>query len=192
MKNQLKIICFFLEHKGESFSINSIAKKLKFNYRIAFEEVKRLAAEKIISLKKFGNANQCRFNYFLNEKVFLAENHRKKILLKNKNLLILYQRLAEINPPFFIFLVFGSYSRGKPQKHSDVDFCLIADDEKISLRIEQILRTFPSETHLLKFTSKDFLSMLKTTEPNVGKEIMLNNVLLKGMENFYELINYAR
>ncbi len=192
MKNQLRILGFFMENKEESFSIRNMAKKLVLNYRIAFDEIKKLENEKLISVKKLGNTNQCSFNYNFSEKVLMIEHQKRVELLKNKNLKVLYNTISEVKNPFFICLIFGSYAIGTYTKQSDIDLCIITDNQDVKKKVEQALKTLPLEIHILEFTTKDFISMLKTTELNVGKEIVKNNVILKGIENFYELINYAR
>ena len=93
--------------------------------------------------------------------------------------------------PFFVFLVFGSYAKKNQKKGSDIDICLITDDKKINSKIHQIIGLIPLDIHLLDFTVDDFIKMLKTKEDNVGKEIMKNNIILYGIENFYELIKNA-
>ncbi len=192
MKSQLRILRFLMENKEESFSIRSIAKKLVLNYRIAFDEIKKLENEKLISVKKLGNTNQCSFNYSFNEKILMVEHQKRAELLKNKNLKVLYNTIMGVKNPFFICLVFGSYATGTHTNRSDIDLCIITDNQEVKKKVEQALKTLPLGMHILDFTTKDFISMLKTTELNVGKEIVKNNVILKSVENFYELINYAR
>jgi len=102
MDSTQKIINFFIEHKDIQYSINSVAKYLKINYRIAFEKIIELGKDSIISINKLGNSNQCSYNYKFNEKTLEAENMRKNKLLKNKNINVLYNRLAEIKTPFFM------------------------------------------------------------------------------------------
>ena len=55
-----------------------------------------------------------------------------------------------------------------------------------------ILSVTPLDIHLQEFTSKDFLTLLKSRENNVGNEIVRNNVVLHGMEAFYELVNRVK
>ncbi|MBS3107333.1 nucleotidyltransferase domain-containing protein [Candidatus Woesearchaeota archaeon] len=190
MKNQLKILKFLIEN-SQSFSILEISKRLKLNYKIAFEDIMKLKDEGLININKLGNSNQCRFSNKFNEKVLKTEIVRKENLLKNKSIYALYKWITEIENPFLICLIFGSYSRGAQSKHSDIDVCLISDDEKTIKEFEQIASIMHSSVHLSDFSTKDFLSMLKTIEPNVGKEILKNRVILKGIENFYELVGYA-
>lgn len=192
MNSKQKILRFFIENNTDSFSIRSISKKLKINYRIVFEEIEKLKEQGLIEIKKLGNCNLCKFAFKYNEKIFETENLRKEELLENKDLWVIYNRFKDINSPFFILVVFGSYAKGTQTKHSDIDMCIITDNDKILKKAEQIMRLLPFDIHLLDFTSEQFTEMLKTTELNVGKEIIKNNILLYGAENFYEMINYAK
>src|SRR3989344_3998263 len=192
MNNSLRILAFFIEHRGEFFSIYAAAQRLNINYRIAFEEIKKLVKEKMLTLEKLGNSNQCTFNYVFTEKVLAVEHQRKENLLKQKYLKVLDTRLQEIKNPFYIALVFGSYATGKQKKQSDIDLCIITDQEDIRKKAGQIIRTLALPIHYLDFSTQDFISMLKTTEENVGKEIMKKNILLQGVEDFYRMVSYAR
>ena len=40
-----------------------------------------------------------------------------------------------------------------------------------------------------EFTSKEFISMIEKTQSNVGHEIVKNNIILYGIENYYSLIS---
>ncbi len=191
MKNWLKILSFFIENKEMKITINSLSKKLNLNYRIAFQETKALEKEGLVKIEKVGNSNICRFNYKLSKKVFEAEETRKNNLLKNKSLDVIYGEIEEIKDPFFIFLVFGSYASGKQTKHSDIDFCIISNNVETKRKAVSIVDNVPVRTHILEFSTRKFLEMLATNKDNVGKEILKNNIILKGIESFYEIVNYA-
>ncbi|MBI2666748.1 nucleotidyltransferase domain-containing protein [Candidatus Woesearchaeota archaeon] len=191
MNNQTKILVFFLEHQEEMLSIRAASRKLNMNYKIAYEEIKKLEKEQILSLKKIGNAYLCNYAYAFNEKTLAAELERKKLLLSNTNFKILAYRFQEVKDPFFITLIFGSYSRGKATKNSDIDLCIITSNQNIEKRVGQIIRTLALPIKAVFFSPEEFLSMLKTTDNNVGKEILKNHVLLQGIEAFYKVVMYA-
>lgn len=192
MKNHTQIIRFLIEHQENPWTIRAISKNLKINYKIVYEEIHKLATENVITINKLGNSNQCLFNYVFNEKTLAAEEVIKKSLLKIGNLKVLHDRLEVVQNPFYILLIFGSYAKHKETKHSDVDICLIADNPEVNQRITPIFRTMAFKTHVLEFSSSEFRSMLKTTDFNVGKEIIKCRVILKGAEDFYRLVNHAR
>ncbi len=192
MKNHTKIIQFLIEHQEKPWTIRAISKHLKINYKIVYEDVHKLAKEKIITITRLGNSNQCTFNYIFNEKTLAAEEMLRKSLLKTGNIKIIYDRISEIQNPFYLLLIFGSYAKHKATRNSDVDVCLITDNQEIREKIAQILRTVAFQTHLVEFSPAEFISMLKTTDFNVGKEIVKYRVILKGAEDFYEMISHAR
>lgn len=191
MKNRLKVLVFLAENKGREFSIKEISEKLCINYRIAFEEIKALEKKGAIKLRKAAGANLCSFAYAFNELAFQAEEARKEALLNDKNIKVIYNRIKEIQDPFYVLLVFGSYAAKMQAKNSDIDLCIITDSTFIKNKAESIISQIPLRIHLLDFTKDEFLSMLKTIKPNVGHEILKNNVILKGVEEFYELVTYA-
>ena len=57
--------------------------------------------------------------------------------------------------------------------------------------MQQVIRLIPFKTHLMHFTTNEFITLIKTKEQNVGKEILKNNIIIKGIESFYELVSYA-
>jgi hypothetical protein len=52
----------------------------------------------------------------------------------------------------------------------------------------QTTRLLALPIHYMIFTESQFLSMLDTKEFNVGKEAAKHNIILHGMENYYEMI----
>lgn len=191
MNNQTKILKCLLESEGERRTILSIAKQLQINYRTIFEDVKALEKEGIISIQKVGSVNLCSYTYIFNEKTVKVERWRKEMLLKDKNVNVLYERLKELQNPFFIAIVFGSYAKKTVGRTSDIDLCIITENKEVQKKVEGIVRTTALNIHLLIFSLQEFMSMLKTVEENVGKEIVKRNIILKGVEPFYELIHNA-
>ena len=59
MNNQTKILIHLLNNKEIQFTINQISKDLKINYRIAYQETKKLEEENLIKIQKAGNSNLC-------------------------------------------------------------------------------------------------------------------------------------
>ena len=188
---QTKILKFLIEHREKSFSINEIAKSINSDYKLVYINIEKLEKTGLVNVKKLGNRNQCEFTNNFNFQVLKVEEKRKRDSLKNQNFKVINERLKQIKSPFFIFLVFGSYAKKTQKKGSDIDLCLITADKKINSKIHQMINLIPLDIHLLDFTVLEFLKMLKTKEDNVGKEIMKNNIILYGIENFYELIKNA-
>ncbi len=186
-----KILMLLLSNKEENFTIRGIAKHIEVDYKTVYLVVSELIESKLILAKKIGQAVLCSINKKkFDVDIFRAEMIRKEELLKNKNFSVLCSYF-DIKEPFFILLLFGSQASGKKRKGSDIDLMLITNEKKIVKQIKDKLSLIPLDIHLLDFTSEEFLSMIKTTEFNVGKETLNNNIILFGIENYYRLIKNA-
>ncbi len=191
MKNWMKILIFLIDNKGLEFTVKSISEKLGINYMIVHKAIKELHEKGAINIKKVAGANLCSFNYSLNMFAVQAEDERKTSILKKKNLGLIYARLKEIQNPFYILLLFGSYAKHRETKNSDIDLCIITDSEFVKKKARSIIEQIPLNIHLLDFSKDEFLSMLTTRKQNLGHEIVRDNIILKGTDEFYELVNYA-
>lgn len=187
-----RMLQLLLAHKKEEFPIRAIARKTGLDYKTAYLTVKELTEGNLITSRKVGQTVLCSLNQKeFNADLFLAELQRKKELLNNKKFSALCGYFDDIQNPFFILLLFGSYAAGNPRKKSDIDLLLIIDDEAIKKLVEQRISLIPLAIHLTAFTSEEFLSQLKTTQFNVGQEAFYNNLILFGIEDYYRLIHHA-
>ena len=192
MNNNLKVLNLFVCNKDKYFTIKNAAETLKINYRIVYEEIAELEKEGLLKITKYGNSKVCGFNYKYHSKVVEIEELRKQELFKNKNLKLIYKRFKEVKSPFYCLVLFGSHANKTNQKGSDIDLCLIIDDQEINGEMRSILSVTPIDVHFQDFTSKHFLSMLRSKEFNVGNEIVKNNIILYGIETFYEMVNNVK
>ena len=187
IKSEISILKQLLSNREERFTIKKIAESLKINYRIAYEKVILLEKEGLIQITKTGNSKTSSFTNKFNSKVFEAEFERKGDLFKNKNFLILHNRLAELKFPF-IALLFGSQAKRTANKHSDIDILAIGGDEK---EIKAALSLLPDKIHLTHVTYENFINMAKSKEFTVVSEAIKNNIILIGIEEYYRLIKNA-
>ena len=192
MNNTLKVLKFFVEHKNCSYSIRKIGELLKMSYKLVYKEVLTLQKEGVISVNIAGRAKMCSFNYKFSSRIVEVEEERKKELFKNKDVKLVYDRLMDVKQSLFILLIFGSYADKSCTKNSDIDICIITDDKSISKKMNEILEVTPIRVHMNEFTTKEFSSMLLTKKENIAHEIMKNNIILYGIENFYEMVRNAQ
>lgn len=187
-----KILILLLSNKEKEFTIRAISKKVSVDYKTVYLIVNELINEGIIKAKKIGQTISCSINSkVFNEDIFRAELIRKEELLKNKDFTVLHNYIKDVKEPFFILLLFGSFASNTQGKNSDIDLMLITDSKEINKQIKNKTSLIPLKIHLTSFNSEEFLSMLKTTEFNVGKEAFNNNIILFGIENYYRLIKNA-
>ncbi len=184
MNSSIEILKLLLERKEERFTINRIAENLKINYRIAYEQVMKLEKEGLLKITKAGNSKICEFTNKFDNKVFESEYSRRKELFKNKDLLIIHNRLAELKFPF-IALLFGSYAKKTSKKHSDIDILTIGGNEK---EIQVTISLLPNEIHLTAISYENFIQMAKSKEFTVVSEAIKDNIILIGIEEYYRML----
>ncbi|NOQ37772.1 HTH domain-containing protein [archaeon] len=187
MASEIKIIRLLLENKEMRFTIKKISEALDINYRIAHEKITKLEKEGLVAIESAGNSKLCRFSGKFNEKVFEAEHLRRKELFRNKDFLIIHNRLADLEYPFIV-LLFGSYAKGTADKHSDIDILTVGGDEK---EMHAVVSLLPDKIHLTAVNYKDFISMAKSRGFNVVNEVIKNNIILIGIEEYYRLLKNA-
>jgi predicted nucleotidyltransferase len=188
MNTQIKIIKHLLNNKEEKFTILSIAKALKINYRIAYQNMMLLEKEGLVRITKAGNSKLCEFSNRFDSKVYDAEYQRRKELFKNKDFLIIHNRLAELKFPFIASL-FGSHAKGNAGKHSDIDILTIGGEKK---ELQTAISLLPDKIHLTTITYEEFIKMAKSKEFSVVSEAMKNNIILIGIEEYHRLLQNAK
>ena len=184
----IEILKLLISSKEEAFSIRKISQLRGINYKSAYIALKFLAKEKIVDLKKMGNTIICTFNNNFNDMVFRAEFLRREDLFKNKDFLIIHNRLSELKFPF-IALLFGSYAKGTAKKHSDIDILTIGGDEK---EIEKVTSLLPDKIHLTSVSYESFVRMVKSKDMSVVSEALKKNIPLIGIEEYYRLLKNTK
>ncbi len=182
--SEIRILNLLLDKREERFTIKKMAEALKINYRTAYERAMALEKEGLLKITRAGNSNVCEFTYKFDSKVFEAEYARRKELFKNKDFLILHNRLSELGFSF-IALLFGSHGKGTANEHSDIDILTIGGNEK---EIRATLSLLPDKIHLTAVTYENFIHMAKSREFTVVGEAIKNNIILIGIEEYYRLI----
>lgn len=184
----IEILKLLISSKEEAFSIRKISQLRGINYKSAYIALKFLAKVKIVDLKKMGNTIICTFNNNFNDMVFRAEFLRREDLFKNKDFLIIHNRLSELKFPF-IALLFGSYAKGTAKKHSDIDILTIGGDEK---EIEKVTSLLPDKIHLTSVSYESFVRMVKSKDMSVVSEALKKNIPLIGIEEYYRLLKNTK
>ena len=190
METENKIIGLFIEEKSPK-TIREISKKIKSDYKITHTATQRLLEKDILTSKRIGKSSLCELNNsYYGVEIYESENKRKDNLLKNKDLKQLFNEImSKVKSSFFIFLIFGSYAKGKSTKSSDIDILFVSNESGFEEKISGILSLLPIKTHALVFTEEEFIRMKDSKKSNVVKEAIENNVILYAIENYYRLKN---
>ena len=187
-----KVLKLLLSNKQKELTIREISKHVGIDYKTVHIVVNRLMKSNVVRAKRAGQTILCAINpKGFNADLFRAELIRRAEIFENSDLRTASKYFRDIQEPFFILLLFGSHASGKARKGSDIDLMLITDREEVRKKAKQAVSLIPLDIHLVDFNSNEFISMLKTTEFNVGKEAMNNNIILLGIEDYYRLMQHA-
>lgn len=182
---KVKVLEYLLENGRDN--VLNISKGIGSNYSNVYQNV---TAMEELYIERYGNSKYVSLKRKLTPLLYQAESNRKDFLLKAEDIRNINRKLDKIQNPFFIVLLFGSRLEGK--KNRDIDLCVITDSAEVKKQVEEELDTLTYDVDLNVFTSKQFREMIALKKPNLGNEILSRNVVLKGIENYYELIKWEK
>ena len=189
-QNSIEILKYLISHDDEVLNISAIAKGTNIDYKNTHNIIKQFQKENIVNLQKFGNSNIVKFNKKMNSLVFEAEFQRKKEIIKQGPIQSISKRFDEFSFPC-LALLFGSYAKGTADKHSDIDLLIVADEKKEKV-IRRSLRILPYDVHSVFLTFDDFVTMIISKEFTVVSEVVKHNVILHGIEQYYNLLSSVK
>ena len=183
-----RVITNLIENKNPQ-SIMAVSRASLVDYKNTYNILNELQPE-IISKEKIGNTNLIKLNLVPNQEIYSVETKRtEEFLTKHPKLKVIKKYIEELNYPFLIVLVFGSYIKKTNIQVSDIDLCIILDNEPKFRELHEKLDLLSLKLEIQQFTSKEFVSMIEKRQNNLGHEIVKSNVILYGAENYYNLIS---
>ena len=189
-QNSIEILKYLISHGDEVLNISNIAKGANVDYKNTYNIIKQFQEENIVNLQKFGNSNIVKFKKKMNSLIYEAELQRKNEITKYSSIRLISQEFEKLPFPFLV-LLFGSYAKGTADKHSDIDLLIVAEEEE-EKKIWRSLGLFPYDIHSIFFTFDDFVTMTISKEYTVVSEAVKHNVILHGIEQYYNLLSSAK
>ena len=187
LKPKEKIIKSLIENKNPQ-SIMTLSGATILDYKNTYNIVDELIG--IVSKEKIGNTNLIKINLVPNQEIYNVEDKRtQEFLFKNPKLRLIQNDVEEIGYPFMIVLIFGSYVKNTKTEGSDIDICIISDIKEKTKKLIQSLNLLSLKLEIQEFTTNEFISMIGKTQNNLGHEIVKSNIILYGIENYYNLIS---
>tara|TARA_B100001971_G_C18014988_1_gene444339 strand:- start:184 stop:783 length:600 start_codon:yes stop_codon:yes gene_type:complete len=185
-ENELKVLSSFFP-EGKEITLKIIRERSKLSYEPVHRLIKQLVEKNLILEKKFGKTLVYSLD-FTKEKIKIAfilyANERKEKFAEDYKRI--YRALSKIDEEDIDFLaVFGSYAKGKPTKHSDVDVLCISSNKK---KVEGKLKGLRYETNI-EFTpvvmSRTEFAKIKKENEQFWNDLVEHGIIFKGYELFY-------
>ena len=188
MKTEIKILKILIEHR-EPLTIRALAIKVGSDYKIIHTAVKLLLKKDLVIEKRVGSAIEIVISNKFSKEIFEAEFERRETFLRDKRFSAMIHHIKRnIGTKNFILLLFGSYAKRNQTKNSDIDLMFIVPTEEYEKKIESILSSIPLPIQSHVFTERQFIKMKNIKEFNVGNEAIKHNIILYGIEQYYELL----
>lgn len=189
LKPKEKLIKYLIENK-EPVSIKQLSGSALMDYKNTYNYVGDLTASGAITQSIIGNTTPVQINLSPNQEIYSVEQKRAdEFLLKNPKFKLIKEDIQELNYPFMIVLIFGSFAKEKNTLVSDIDIGIISDNREKTKKLIEMLNLLSLRLDINEFTTNEFTSMIEKTQNNLGHEIVKSNIILYGIENYYNLIS---
>ena len=190
-----KLLIYLVSNKDTQITIREISLSLNIPYMTLSRLIKKLSKQKLITIEKKGNNYLCKINLkypLLKHYLIIAsEEITQGYLYQQPIISIIHKTILKYASKNNVALLFGSYAKNKPEKHSDIDLAVISKNkkslEKLKKELSYLEKLYDKEINILIFTPNQFKEMLNTTEENVGKQILKNHLILYNPELFWEV-----
>lgn len=184
-KNTKKITRYLLRN-FESGNINEISRKLNISVGSVFKILRELEENKIVLLKKLGNAKYYKLNLKNKETISLVE----LLLSEEKRNLEGYAKIYANEIKDFknaeLIILFGSVLKDK--KFNDVDVLFVTNKVKeVSKLCLEVSKTKTKPMIPLILKKPDLIKEIKNKKESI-LEIIKTGVVLKGESVFLEVI----
>ncbi len=180
-KNNLESEIILVLLKNEAH-LREIARILNESHSTILRKINVLFKENVLDYKREGK-NKVFFikkNLKAKNYVYSAEIYKLNKLLKNHpQLSVIFE---DIKKNFLkgMIILFGSYAKGIPKHDSDIDIYLETNDNRLKNKIKEINSKLSIK--IGKFDTKSLLI----------KEIINNHIILRGLEDFYERVEFFK
>ena len=176
---ELEIILVLLKDK---LHLREIARTLNESHSTVSRKINELVKDSILDYKKEGK-NKIFFikdNLKSKNYVYSAEIHKlNKLLRKHPEFPIIFNDIKK-NFSRGMIILFGSYAKGNPKENSDIDIYLETNDNSLKNKVKELNSKLSIK--IGRFDTKSLLI----------KEIIKNHIIIRGLENFYERVDFFK
>ncbi len=186
MNNILKILNYLGKNPEKEFTMHELSKILKIPYATFYRKI--LNIQDMLIIKVVGNSKVIRLdreNKIIQSYLTISSEEEKKEFLKNRPLIRIIGDELDTDD---VVLIFGSYALGKESEKSDMDIMIINKSGKRTISFSKYETIHDIEINPLFFKEKEFKTMIKETNENVGKQVLKNHIVLNNPKRFWEVV----
>ncbi len=185
LKKTYKLLNIFAKEPWKRFTfkdIKRISKNKSESY--VYNTLKDFVKNNILKQENIGNIIVYSLNHNIKAITSLAASQY------NKQIPDMEELMSRIPTNFFTFIITGSYANNKQTGKSDIDVVILCKDnpKNIYSELKHLCDSNIPPIHLYVFKESEFMSMLLDKNPNYGKEIAKNNLILYGAESYFRII----
>ena len=186
-KKEMDILKLIIANITEDLTISDISRLLKQKYAQTYNLMSIIYDNSLIKKKNIGKSIVIKPD-LSHEDYIGAEIERRKDILKQKNIALVYESIRALENNF-ICVLFGSYAKCKQKKDSDIDLLFIVDSdtEIFERKAKNQLSLYNVDINII--TPDELFNMWSSADKtNVGNELLKAHVVLYGADHFINLL----
>lgn len=180
-KNNLELEIILVLLKNKSY-LREMARILNESHSTILRKINELLKDNVLDYKKEGRNKIFFIKNNLRAKNYLysAEIYKlNKLLKKHPELSIIFEDIKK-NFSKGMIILFGSYAKGNTKPNSDIDIYIETNNNNVKNKIKELNSKLSIK--IGKFDTKSLLI----------KEIIKNHIMIRGIEDFHERINFFK
>ncbi len=169
----LKIVYNLFIHKN-GLTIKNLAENINTDYKNTYNAVDVLFKDGTIKEEKIGNCNVCKLNYENTDTINYLKWHNFVIKINDfkRKHNVEYDIITETvdtlkkRDPFFICMIFGSYTKSEEKKDSDIDILFLGHINKPDFKsiLNKINAPYQKKFHVVEQYIHDFIKDLRNKD----------------------------
>lgn len=186
MDNLFKIVNYLGKHYMEEFTMHQLSKILSIPYATFYRVIK--SKENLFEIKNIGRSKVLKLsreNSIIHSYLAISSETEKCEFINSKPLIRIIEKDLNTHD---IVILFGSFAKGTDTKRSDIDIIVINKKGEKSISFSKHETLMDREINSMFFKEKEFISMLKDKDENVGKQALKDHIILNNPKRFWEVV----
>ena len=179
-KVRRKILSYFFSNTEQELYLREIARLIDEDPGNLSKELSKLEKEQLFISRFRGNQKY----YYLNKEYPLF-NEIKSVVFKTIGVKGLIQNLVTYSNGIIVAFIYGSYANNTENSYSDIDLCLIIDNNVFNedvfiIEINKIEKKISREVEYIYYSEAEWNQKIKSQDNFILNLIIQPKIILKG------------